>query len=134
MVLSLLAGAALGAGGHWYFADHLPKVRMMAMAKEQQEQLNKMVRSGDVVSVKPDEITIKVTHSGDPQFNGKTITVKTDQYTSVQAGMDFISKPGQATDLTKYLKPGIHVDLLVNGNKAVAVHWNPPGQGQPGQK
>ena len=47
--------------------------------------------------------------------------------------MDFVSKPGQGTDLSKYLKPGMHVDLLVNGDKAVAVHLNPSGQGQPGQ-
>ncbi|HHW44114.1 MAG TPA: hypothetical protein GXX25_09985 [Desulfotomaculum sp.] len=138
VIASLIVGAGLGAGGHWYLADHRPKVKMMEMAKKQQEQLNKMVRSGEVTDVKPDEITLKVQRSGDPQFEGKAITVKTDRYTNVQEGMNFVSKPGQATDLSRYLKPGMQVDLLVNGDKALAVHWEKapeqaqkqPGQGQ----
>ncbi len=133
IIAVFIAGAGMGVLGHWYFADQLPRVRMTETVKKQQEQLNKMVRSGEVKEVKPDELTVNVTEAGDPQYKGKTITVKTDQYTSVQNGMDFVSKPGQPTDLTQHIKPGMHVDLLVNGDKAAAIHWVAQDQGQPVQ-
>ena len=129
IVAALLLGSAAGAAGYWYFKVQAPRAKLMEMAKRQQEEMNKMVRSGEVVSVKPDEIDLKVERSGDPDVAaGTELKLKTDGMTTVQEGMNILSKPGQPLDLTKHLKPGTKVDVLVSGDKAVAVHWEAPGQ------
>lgn len=121
--LSLVIGLGCGVLGHWYFTDHLPQIKLKKEAIEHQAKLNQMVRSGEVLAVKKDELTIKVENNADEELNGKEITVKTNPDTSIQEGMDFLSEPGEPFDLTSKLKVGMTVDLMVEGDTALAVHW-----------
>jgi hypothetical protein len=43
---------------------------------------------------------------------GKTVTLRTNEYTSVQVGMDFVNRPGQKLDLTEHFKPGDYCALV----------------------
>jgi hypothetical protein len=55
---------------------------------------------------------------------GTVLKLKTDVSTTVQEGMDILNKqPGQLVDLSKYVKPSMKVNALVNGDKVAAVHW-----------
>lgn len=120
LIASLLIGATAGFGGGYYKYVRAPRVKAQELAKKQQEELNKMVRHGEAKEVKPDAITIEVTKGGGDV--GQTITVTTNEYTSVQVGMGFVNKPGEKTDLTKWFKPGDRVDALVKDGQAVALH------------
>jgi hypothetical protein len=53
---------------------------------------------------------------------GKTVTLRTNEYTSVQVGMDFVNRPGQKLDLTEHFKVGDYVDVLVKDGQALALH------------
>ena len=123
IILSLVVGALLGACGHWYFTDYIQQVKLDKAAMAQQEKLNQMVRTGKVVNVKPNELTLKVEISGDKKLEGKEITVKTNKDTSIQEDSNFLSEPGTAFDLTSKLKKGMNVNLMVQGENAVAVYW-----------
>lgn len=134
MVLTFCVGSFFGVFIHWLFVDHMPQVRMMEMAKKQQEEMNRMVRFGNVTAVKPTEITVSIERSGDPKVKrGSVVAYKTDNMTTLQEGSNPISKPEQSADLTQYIKPGMHVDVLDKGGMAIAVNWNAQGQGQPVQ-
>ncbi|SFR06945.1 hypothetical protein [Desulfoscipio geothermicus] len=125
-ILTFIVGTFSGVCGHWYFTDYMPEVKLKKAATEHQEKLNQMVRSGKVLAVKPNELTIKVENSGDKEFEGKEITIKIDSNTTIQEGMDILSKPGTAFDLTSKLKKGMYVDLMVEEDKALAIHWESP--------
>lgn len=120
VIASLLVGFAGGFGGGYYKFVHAPKVEAQEAAKKQQEELNKMVRHGEVVSVEPDKLTMKVEKGGGDI--GKTITAKVTEYTSAQIGMGFVNKPGEKLDLTKWFKQGDSVDMLYKDGQAMALH------------
>lgn len=131
----------LGFGSGWFGARYhyvvAPQKKVQEEAKKRQEELNKMVRRGRVVSVEPDAITVKVEKGGEA---GKSVTYRTNEYTSVQVGMDFVNQPGQKVDLTKHFRPGDYADLLVKDGQCLALHrdFRPeerpvPPEGVPGQ-
>ncbi|MFZ5642549.1 MAG: hypothetical protein ACOY46_03020 [Bacillota bacterium] len=132
VLLGILPGVLIGVVGHWYFADHLPKVRMMETIREQQSRLNKMVRSGIIKEVKANEIIMTVEQSGDPEVQLQSdLSLTVDNMTTLQEGNNVLSKPGQSEDLTLYIKAGMHVDVLARDGKAIAIHWLAPEQAQP---
>jgi hypothetical protein len=114
----------LGFGGGFYAGYYKyvkqPQIVAQEQAKKQQAELNKMVRHGEVLDVKPDEVTVKVQKGGGDI--GKTITATINQYTSVQIGMNFVNKPDEVTDLTKYFQKGDSIDMLYKDGQAMALH------------
>lgn len=111
-------GTFFGVFIHWLFVDHMPKVKMTELAGQRQEEMNKMVRSCKLTDVKPEELTITVEKSGDPSVEtGKEITLKVDAGTTIQEGTNMLNQQGQVVDATKYLKPGMKVDVLNNTAK-----------------
>lgn len=132
-VFSVLAGISLGVLGHWLFTEKLPRDRAMAVAKKQQEEMNRMMRSGEVTDVKPDGITLKVNRSGDPAVEvGTELTLRVDAGTTVQEGMNMLKRPGQEVDVTRYVKRGMKVDVLERDGRALVVHWELSGRGRNG--
>lgn len=120
IIVSLLVGAAGGFGGAYYHYVVGPQKKAQEMAKRQQEELNRMVRHGEVVAVEPEKVIVHVTKAQVDQ--GKTKTYLISEYTSVQIGMNFVNKPGEKTDLTKWFQKGDEIDLLVKDDQAMAVH------------
>ncbi|WP_434577049.1 hypothetical protein [Thermoanaerobacterium thermosaccharolyticum] len=124
LVLAFILTLGLGFGGGFYAGYYKyvkqPQIAAQEQAKKQQEELNKMVRHGEVTDVKPDEITVKVQKGGGDI--GKTITATINQYTSVQIGMNFVNKPDETTDLTKYFKKGDSIDMIYKDGQAMALH------------
>jgi hypothetical protein len=120
IIVSFVVGLAAGFGGGYYHYVVGPQKEAQEMAKKQQEELNKMVRHGEVVDVKPEQITVHVTKAQLEQ--GKTVTYRTNEYTSVQIGMGFVNKPNEKTDLTKWFQKGDQVDLLVKNGQVMALH------------
>lgn len=142
--MTLVVGVGLGVLGHWFFAEKLPRDRAMAAAKKQQEEMNKMVRSGEVVSVSKSDVTVKVQNSGDQDLLDKVISFRVDPNTTIQQGSELLNpnRQGDKIDITKYLVKGTRVDVLgrdIEGedrNKteaAVAIHWIAPAQEEPVQ-
>lgn len=137
---SLLVGSGGGFGAAYYHYVYGPQKKAQEIAKKQQEELNKMVRHGEAVEVRPDAIKIKVEKGGGDI--GKTITARTTEYTSVQVGMNFVSRPGEKPDLTKWFKAGDSVDVLYKDGQALALHRelrpdeqpSQPTPGPPGQE
>lgn len=133
-------GLSFGSGwlGARYSYTVLPEKKAKEEAKKQQKELEKMVRHGKITSVESDTLTIKVEKGGGDA--GKTVTLRTNEYTSVQVGMDFVNRPGQKLDLTEHFKVGDYVDVLVKDGQALALHRDfRPGEepapvvGVPGQ-
>ncbi|KYH30536.1 hypothetical protein [Neomoorella mulderi] len=133
VVAAFIAGAAAGFGGGYYKYVAAPRKQAVEMAKKQQEEMNKMVRHGTITAVEPDKLTLKVEKGGGDI--GQTITLATNEFTSIQVGMNFVDKPGQKADLTKWFKAGDTIDALVKDGQALALHREPrPGdEGQQGQ-
>lgn len=100
-------------------AETIAQEKAQEAAKKQQEELKKMTRSGEVVTVKPESITLRVESGGGDI--GQTITVTANEYTSIQIGMNFVMKPGEKPDLTKYFKPGDKIYALVKNGQAMAL-------------
>ncbi|WP_109206267.1 hypothetical protein [Moorella sp. Hama-1] len=130
---AFIAGVATGFGGGYYKYVAAPKKQAVAMAQKQQEEMNKMVRHGTLTAVEPDKLTLKVEKGGGDI--GQTLTLATNEYTSIQVGMGFMNKPGEKADLTKWFKAGDTIDALVKDGQALALHREPrPGeQEQQGQ-
>ncbi|MFU0783786.1 MAG: DUF5666 domain-containing protein [Thermoanaerobacterium thermosaccharolyticum] len=124
LVLAFILTLGLGFGGGFYAGYYKyvkqPQIAAQEQAKKQQAELNKMVRHGEVLDVKPDEVTVKVQKGGGDI--GKTITAKINQYTSVQIGMNFVNKPDETTDLTKYFQKGDSIDMIYKDGQAMALH------------
>lgn len=120
IIVSFAIGLEAGFGGGYYHYVVGPQKKAQEMAKKQQEELNKMARHGEVVDVKPEQITVHVTKAQLEQ--GKTVTYRTNKYTSVQIGMGFVNKPNEKTDLTKWFQKGDQVDLLVKNGQVMAMH------------
>jgi len=124
VALTFIAGIVLGAGGMYYAKIVMPEKKVKMIAEKQQEELNRMVRSGEVVSVYPDQLTMKVENSGENTLEGRELTIKIDERTKVQEGMRLLNKTGEVIDLTKRLKPGQKVDVMERDGRAVTVHWS----------
>ncbi|MGQ9513343.1 hypothetical protein [Thermodesulfitimonas sp.] len=133
-------GLSFGLG--WFGARYhyvvAPQKKVQEEAKKRQKELDKMVRHGKITSVEPDAVTLKVEKGGGDV--GKTITLRTNEYTSVQVGMGFVNQPGRKLDLTQHFKAGDYVDALVKDGQALALHRDlRPGEqpalpeGVPGQ-
>jgi len=120
VIISLLVGFAGGFGGGYYHYVVGPQKKAQEMAKKQQEELNKMVRHGEVVAVEPDKITVHVTKAQAEQ--GKTVTYRVNEYTSIQIGMGFVNKAGEKMDLSKWFQKSDQVDLLVKDGQAMVLH------------
>jgi len=138
-VLLMLACFILGVGtgilSYWYFGFKAPANKAMAIAKARQEQMNKAVRSGKLVSIGDDGIVVSVERSGDPDLVGKEVLFKIEPDTTIQQGLEIIvpKQKGEKVDLGKYISPGKEVNVLAraldgaDGNKlegAVAIHWS----------
>ena len=120
IAISLLVGAVLGAGGMYYASQVVPEKKAQEVARQQQEELNRMLRQGEIVEVQPEEVTVKVNDGGGNI--GETVTVTTNEYTSVQVGMAFMNKPGEKTNLTEWFAVGDHIDMLVEDGQALALY------------
>jgi hypothetical protein len=126
ILAALAVGIFLGAVGYWYFAIEMPHNKALALAQKQKAELESMVRTGEVVSVTPDEITIKLKESGAPEQDqvGKEITYKADENTRIQPGRQVINPQGGKIDLTKCVSVGRTVNLMAKGEKIVVLHWD----------
>ncbi|MDI6710455.1 MAG: hypothetical protein QME76_07185 [Bacillota bacterium] len=125
LIVSGIVAAAVVLVGLGYFLAweryvNLPMKQAREAARQQQEELNKMVRHGEAVEVKPEAITIKVEKGGGDI--GKTVTARVNEYTSIQIGMGFVNKPGEKLDLTRWFKQSDQVDMLYKDGQAMAVH------------
>ncbi len=121
---SLLIGIFLGAFGMYYVKFIAPYKKVQAIVQKQQKELERSVRSGEVLDVKPGEFTMRVESSGESSLIGKELVVKVDDQTTFQAGMNLLNKPGEAVDMSEYLKPGQKVDVMERDGLAAAVHWS----------
>lgn len=124
-VIAAFFGIFVGAVGHWYLAVKVPRDRAHALAKKQQEEMNRMVRSGEVISVGQDEIKVLVEKSGDPELVGKEVVFRIDSGTTIQQGTELLNpnQQGEKVDLAKYIVPGKKVNVLARDDRALAVHW-----------
>lgn len=120
---ALILGIFVGAVGFWYFTIEMPHQKAVALVKQQQDELKRMVRTGQVVMVKPDEIVLRVEKSGEPDQVGKEITCKADDQTRIQPGRQVINPNGGKIDLTKCVSVGKTVNLMVKGEKIITLHW-----------
>jgi len=60
MLSCFILGISVGILSYWYFGFKAPADRARAVAKAQQEQMNKMVRSGSLINIARDEILVRV--------------------------------------------------------------------------
>ncbi|RJO62762.1 MAG: hypothetical protein C4542_02040 [Dehalococcoidia bacterium] len=126
IIAAAVIGACLGVLGHWYFTDIAPAKKTKIIAQKQMEQMKKMVRTGEVTDVTSDSVTLEVKKSGDDSLIGQKLTFKIGKTTTVQAGMNVLNRPDEAIDLGRYVKAGMTVDVLAEGDRALAVHWEAP--------
>lgn len=113
-IISLIAGIIFGAGGLYYAKFTLPVQKAKTLAKQQQAELESMVREGDIEEITADTVKIK-TADGIMKF-------KTNGYTTVQVGMSMKNEEGQKIDLTQYYKQGDSVSLLVKEDQVLAIY------------
>lgn len=100
------------------------------VAKKQKEDMEKLVRTGKVVSVSPEEIQVNVEKGGGDI--GKTITLKITEYSNIQIGMTFVNSPGKKVNLKEWLKEGDNVNALVKDGRILSLHRElRPGEKQP---
>lgn len=125
IILTLLAGIGIGAGGMYYAKIVLPEKEAAQLAQKLQEEMIKMVRSGTVTAVSRGQLTMKVEKSGDSAVGGKELTVNIDSSTMFQKGMDMLNNPGEHVDVQKLIKTGMKVNVIENNRQALVVYWNP---------
>ncbi|GAB6274760.1 MAG: hypothetical protein STSR0004_16250 [Peptococcaceae bacterium] len=99
-------------------------------AAKQKEEMEKLVRTGKIVSVSPEEIKLKVEKGGGDI--GKTVTLKTTEYSNIQIDMTFVSSPGKKINLKDWFKNGDNVNALVKDERILALHRElRPGEKEP---
>ena len=113
-IISLIIGVILGAGGLYYIKFTVPLQKAKALAKQQQAELESMVREGDIAEITAETIQIN-TDDGIMKF-------KTNEYTTVQVGMSMKNAEGRKTDLTQFYKQGDSVSLLVKEDQVLAIY------------
>lgn len=100
------------------------------MSKKQSEEMKKLVRTGKVISVSPEEIKMKVEKGGGDI--GKTIALRTTEYTNVQIGMAFVNRPGDKTNLKAWFKNGDNINALVKDDRILVIQREiRPGEKKP---
>lgn len=114
VIITLVFGVLLGAGGLYYIKFAVPLQKAKVIAQQQQEELDAMVRQGDIVEITPD--TVKV------NLGTEVISVRANEYTTVQVGMTTKNATGQKTDLKKYFNVGDSVNLLVREDQVLAIY------------
>lgn len=125
IVIVFIAGAGLGVLGHWYITDKIPMDRAIKQSQEEQAKLNSMMRSGQVVNVTPQDITVQVGSSGNEAVKeGDIITLTVDQWTAIQENMDFIKISGQEMDITKIFRPGMGITAMAEDNRALTIYYD----------
>ena len=113
-IISLIIGVILGAAGLYYIKFTVPMQKAKALAKQQQAELESMVREGDIAEITAETIQIN-TDDGIMKF-------KTNEYTTVQVGMSMKNAEGRKTDLTQFYKQGDSVSLLVKEDQVLAIY------------
>jgi len=121
MSVSLIVGIVIGTYtlGRYIYVIGPQKAQQEAVTKHMKE-MNKLVRSGKIVSITPENFSIKVEKGGGDI--GKTITLRTTEYTTVQVAMKFLNNSGEKIDLTKWFKVNDDVDALVKDDRVLALH------------
>lgn len=122
-----LVGILIGSLGHWYFSFKLPEVKAYKAAVEEQNKLNDMVHAGLVVEVNPKDMLLQVAKGGGKEKNnedGEIIHVQFSDHTTIQEGMNFVKETGEELDLTRYLKSGQYVTVMIDGGDALALHYD----------
>ena len=124
---AILVGILIGSLGHWYFSYKLPEVEAYKAAVEEQSKLNDMVHAGLVVEANPKDMLLQVAKGGGKEKHNEdneVIHVQFSDYTTIQEGMNFVKEAGQEVDLTKYVKPGQYVTVMIDGGDALALHYD----------
>jgi len=121
VIVPLIIGMVIGtyALGRYIYVT-APQKAQQAAAKKHEEEMNKLVRRGTIISVAPEKLSMKVEKGGGDI--GKTMTYRTTEYTSIQVAMKFVNNPGQKADLTKWFKVSDNVDVLVKDDRILALH------------
>lgn len=114
LVIAFILGVFIGYCGSCYYFE-AARVKQIAeqaqnVAEKQQEALSNAVKAGKVEAVGVDSVTV----------NGKTYRI--NEYSTVQVGMNFVSRPGEKCDLTKYFKVGDNVKLVEKGGVIAALY------------
>ncbi|MCG9969613.1 hypothetical protein L9W92_16540 [Pelotomaculum terephthalicicum JT] len=140
MLSCFILGIGVGIVSYWYFGFKAPADRARAVAKAQQEQMNRMVRSGSLINVTKDEILVRVENSGDPELVGKDILFRVNPDATIQQGSKilFPNPKGEKVDLETYISPGKKVKVMardIDGEdrtkveSAVVICWEAPETG-----
>lgn len=119
IAIALITGIFSGAGGMYYRINIYPEQQVQRMLEKQETQMREMVRSGEVIDVKTDEIKIKVEQSSKESLKGKELAVKINKDTTVQEGMKILEN----VDIANRLKPGMRVNVMEKNGTALVVHW-----------
>lgn len=119
VIIALLVGA-LGFTGGWYKFVKAPELKAQKEVKMQQKQMEQMTRHGEVTEISENTITVEIDKSGNKE-TGKQ-KYRTNEYTAIQIGMQFVNQPGEPGNLTQWFKKGDYVDLLVKDGQAVLIH------------
>lgn len=118
--LILVFGVGIGFSGGWFKFAKWPEQQAQKLAREQQEQMDKMVRSGETTFVQADAISVKVEKGGGDI--GQTMKYRINEFTKIQIGTGFVNNAGEKADLTQWFKEGEYVNLLVSDGQAVLIH------------
>lgn len=119
VIVAVLAGT-LGFAGGWYKFVKAPVLKVQKETRLQQEEMQKMTRHGEITGLTGNGLTLLIDKSGDGKKGEQKY--RTNEYTSIQVGMQFVNKSGEPADLTQYFKKGDYVDLLVKDGQAVLIH------------
>lgn len=126
LVVGLIA-FCIGVGAGWYGAWHQyvkrPAVLQQKENEEQQKEIEKMTRRGDVKKVSANSVTLNITAGGEDV--GKTLTYAVTSTTRVQIGSAIVGGGdigGSPVDVTKYISPGDFVHLMVKDGQIVSMY------------
>ncbi|ABO49352.1 hypothetical protein Dred_0814 [Desulforamulus reducens MI-1] len=112
LVLVISTGIGLGVKYYKQNESVLTKSESTIWTTKKQES-DKTKSQGDVLDVKPNQITVKT--------SGKTITYTTDKNTIIQEGTTLLCNPdgkgNREVDLTACLKSGMNVNISAQGDK-----------------
>ncbi|GAB6179721.1 hypothetical protein JCM14036_10400 [Desulfotomaculum defluvii] len=118
--LVLVISVGIGVGVKYYKnTESVQTKEESTVVSNKKQELEIMKYQGDVLDVKPNQITIKT--------KDKAITYTTDKNTIIQEGTTLLSNPdGKGNievDLTTCLKLGMKVNILAQEDKVFNVQW-----------
>jgi uncharacterized protein YneF (UPF0154 family) len=132
IIVSLLVGAVFGAGGMYYVKIVAPEKQLQKIAQEEKEKVDEMVRRGEITKITPDSIEIKVEAGGGDI--GESISLRTNEYTTLQVGMGFVNESGGKADITEWFTEGDYVNVIASDGQALALHREArPGEVEEGE-